>query len=362
MLKRNVLVEKIAQEAAMANDKQYPEIFLDARLYNMGICPILHRHRITTGESPDTLTGALGALARAIDNQCMTMGAAIYGPRTVVLYNRDDPNELVGRICVRENTHGTLTVVGVIDDEWEKKYLEMMNSCFTLATQVMVNVYRVSARGITSKALPLTEDSVPTFKAEHYPYLDQSPEDLMAAFMGSTSNVLFIIGPPGTGKTSYIKGLTMAAARQGVENVSLYQDAAVLEHPGVSTKLAEDMQDDEVGLLIMEDADAFVRTRTEGNVLMSTLLNGADGLVSTRAKIIISTNLESTSKVDSALLRPGRCYGILKFRPLEGEEVTRVRTHMGLPPVDLTTATLAEATSTSMDLNHRVKGFGYMGH
>jgi ATP-dependent 26S proteasome regulatory subunit len=48
--------------------------------------------------------------------------------------------------------------------------------------------------------------------------------------------------------------------------------------------------------------------------MMHRFLNVGDGLVTTKGKkLIFSTNLPSIRDVDSALVRPGRCFDILNF-------------------------------------------------
>ena len=74
------------------------------------------------------------------------------------------------------------------------------------------------------------------------------------------------------------------------------------------------------------------------------MLNQLDGIVGSKEKFIISTNLESISKIDKALLRPGRCHKVMQFRLLEGDEINIARSAVGKPPIDeLKPLTLSEA-------------------
>jgi ATP-dependent 26S proteasome regulatory subunit len=55
--------------------------------------------------------------------------------------------------------------------------------------------------------------------------------------------------------------------------------------------------------------------------MMHRFLNVGDGLVTTKGKkMIFSTNLPSIRDIDSALVRPGRCFDIVTFAPLEVSE------------------------------------------
>jgi ATP-dependent 26S proteasome regulatory subunit len=55
--------------------------------------------------------------------------------------------------------------------------------------------------------------------------------------------------------------------------------------------------------------------------MMHRFLNVGDGLVTTKGKkMIFSTNLPSIRDIDSALVRPGRCFDIVTFENLTQEE------------------------------------------
>jgi hypothetical protein len=67
---------------------------------------------------------------------------------------------------------------------------------------------------------------------------------------------------------------------------------------------------------------------------MTKLLNVSDGLVPLlRKKIIFSTNLENLSKIDAAIMRPGRCFDTVVFRQLSHEEAIRACDRAGLEHV-----------------------------
>lgn len=64
-----------------------------------------------------------------------------------------------------------------------------------------------------------------------------------------------------------------------------------------------------------------LKSRSDGNTMMHRFLNVGDGLVTTKGKkMIFSTNLPSIRDIDSALVRPGRCFDILSFDQLSQEE------------------------------------------
>ncbi len=148
--------------------------------------------------------------------------------------------------------------------------------------------------------------------------------------MASGSNVLVLIGGPGTGKTSFIRGLLHHTG--GGAMVSY--DTAILE----SDEIFADFMSGEETFMILEDADTFLSSRSKGgNTIMHRFLNLGDGLMSTSGKkIVFSTNLPSVRDIDDALLRPGRCFDVMGFGRLEPDRARAVKPdYAGTLPVSL---------------------------
>jgi len=149
-------------------------------------------------------------------------------------------------------------------------------------------------------------------------------------YLESDSNILVLIGPPGTGKTSFIRGLLLHAGA----------DAIVSYDPDILSddEIFADFMSDSERFMILEDADSFLASRGKsGNTIMHKFLNVGDGLISTRGKkIVFSTNLPSIRDIDEALLRPGRCFDILRFDRLTASEARAVRPeYSGSGPITL---------------------------
>lgn len=170
-----------------------------------------------------------------------------------------------------------------------------------------------------SVRLPVRNDNTPT--DAFYPAL-RAGGGLAAyyeRYLASDSNILVLIGPPGTGKTSFIRGLLLHAQADAIVSY----DPDILSDDGI---FADFMSDSE-RFMILEDADSFLSSRGKsGNTIMHKFLNVGDGLISTRGKkIVFSTNLPSIRDIDEALLRPGRCFDILRFDRLTPAEAKLVR-------------------------------------
>lgn len=76
---------------------------------------------------------------------------------------------------------------------------------------------------------------------------------------------------------------------------------------------------------VIEDADHMLMARTNGNQDLHRFLAIADGVVRAQSrKIIFTTNLPNIGDLDEALLRPGRCFQVVRTRLLNCEEVDRL--------------------------------------
>lgn len=160
---------------------------------------------------------------------------------------------------------------------------------------------------------------------EMYPYMKEDLHDYYDRFVNSSANILLLIGNPGTGKTSWIRGLLHHAK----QSATLTYHEKILEQD----RFFVDWLESDDMFLILEDADTLLLPRKEGNNLMARFLNMGDGLMGfTNKKMIFSTNLPNISSIDSALTRPGRCFDILHFRNLTHDEAKVMCAKIGTEP------------------------------
>jgi SpoVK/Ycf46/Vps4 family AAA+-type ATPase len=158
-----------------------------------------------------------------------------------------------------------------------------------------------------------------------YPFLKgETLESYYDRYLDSTANILLLIGPPGTGKTTFIRGLL---AHRNSSAIVTY-DAQILEKDGFFARFIED----DANIMVLEDSDAFLKSRSDGNTMMHRFLNVGDGLVTTRGKkMVFSTNLPSIRDVDSALVRPGRCFDVVTFDALGQSDAIKLADKLGVP-------------------------------
>lgn len=208
--------------------------------------------------------------------------------------------------------------------------------------------YGKSYQDMDSFDLPLM--TLPRLKTA-YPWIEKGISEYAQEFMRSRESVLLMIGDPGTGKTTLLKEII----KEMNSNALITYDTELLLTDGF---FASFISRDDTHVLIIEDADALLSSRKDGNTMMHRFLNASDGLVSLRhKKIIFTTNLPSVNSVDPALLRAGRCFDVMKFRKLTKVEALAVAEEMKLNPMpELTKESYSLAEITNWNKTNRLHG------
>lgn len=175
-------------------------------------------------------------------------------------------------------------------------------------------------------------------RQEFYPDLP-NPQQYLRDYLKSDASVLLLAGPPGTGKTTLLRHLI---CENKLTAHVVYDEAIMRNDAAFQQFLFEDAND---SIMIIEDADTILSSREDdGNKLMSRFLNISDGLIKLpNKKLVFTTNISDFTKVDPALLRPGRCFGVLHTRLLNLSEAQAAAKVANLPiPTEKKEHSLAE--------------------
>ena len=198
------------------------------------------------------------------------------------------------------STYISVKLIG--ENNFIKTFEKQLKDNFDIAESFIEWMYSSDGSNVT---VPLTTEKAPI--TEMYPFLgNKSLTDYYDSYMHSSASVLVLIGPPGTGKTTFIRGLLQHTKSSAI----VTYDPELLEKDYVFARFIESSNN----IMVLEDADNFLSSRNDGNTVMHKFLNVGDGLITTKnKKLIFSTNLPSIKDIDSALIRPGRCFDVVTF-------------------------------------------------
>lgn len=150
-----------------------------------------------------------------------------------------------------------------------------------------------------------------------YPYI-KDINTYFDNYFHSDVSVLIIKGPPGTGKSSLLRALS-AKYNDPTKHIYFTSSSDVIQQDEVFHEYTKS----DSSMFIFEDMDFHLTSRNEGNTAMYSLLSTSDGFIKNKEsnkKLIFTTNIPNRTEFDEALIREGRCYGIIDFRPLTCDE------------------------------------------
>lgn len=152
-------------------------------------------------------------------------------------------------------------------------------------------------------------------KPEYYPFIDEDPHAYMRRFLEHPASLLFLTGPPGTGKTTLLRNFLYENRLQAVVT---FEDALY----NSDHMFVDFIKSTTHRVMIIEDADLMLGSREgTGNKMMSRFLNTSDGIVELKdKKMIFTTNMNSFKDIDEAIIRPGRSFDAVLFRELTPNE------------------------------------------
>ena len=128
-------------------------------------------------------------------------------------------------------------------------------------------------------------------------------------------------GPPGTGKTTYIKYLTSLVKKDFIFVPTSMLDRFIND-PDVLGMMVRRKK----AVLVLEDAEKILTSRDSGdNPFISTLLNLSDGIMADILKTAIIVTFNSNEKnIDKAIKRKGRTMVDYKFAKLSNDDAKKL--------------------------------------
>jgi len=216
---------------------------------------------------------------------------------------------------------------------------------------IKLTAYSMTPQGMTGNQRILKYDFFKDINENYYPFLDINL--FMDEFIYGNENILILCGAPGTGKSKFAN-LVMKKLIENPEYQEYFEENYTNKIKDIfnefidktyyvaSAKDVNLITTDQFwnkvknqDLVILDDLDFLLSSRKENredvakNQFLSHLLSFTDGIEDNKTKIIITTN-QPFESIDEALLRRGRLFAILEFRPLTYEEALDVWKSEGL--------------------------------
>lgn len=189
-----------------------------------------------------------------------------------------------------------------------------------------INLIIQTPTGFSLKAVPIDSVDEEDFIEKNYNDDFAMFDELLSNAMRDCSNGLFLLhGPPGTGKTNYIRRMISINASKK----KLIYIPPETAHYIASPNFINFMLENKDSILILEDAEAVLKNRDSGEGYsaqsVANLLNLTDGILGSALRcLVISTFNCSEDKIDGALLRKGRLLGKYKFDALSLEKTNKL--------------------------------------
>jgi hypothetical protein len=202
--------------------------------------------------------------------------------------------------------------------------------------------YRVPS-GTRSSTITIEKKKIQQTLPELYP--DYDVAELVRQYLASPDSILILYGPPGVGKTQFIRYIM----KQGTfHDITYVKDQHVLQ----ASDFWAEMSSRDIDLMIFDDMDEGLKPRKKqkDTDFASNLLSFTSGIFDKNTKIIITTNQE-INEIDGAIVRPGRCFDFLTLHPLSYAQAKDVWISvLGQPQADFERLYAGQKTVTQASL------------
>ncbi len=181
-------------------------------------------------------------------------------------------------------------------------------------TSIDLSYYYMSIRnGLSNTDIDIEMADMQGIYGELYPDIDI--DKLVKSYNQAEEPVLMLYGDPGVGKTSFIKYIISTGE---YKKIAYIKDPKVME----DGELWASLTGSNYNLIIFDDLDIGLlpRKKNSESTFMTQLLSYSDGIFTKgKTKVVITTN-QAVKEVDSALVRPGRCFDFIRLQALDKED------------------------------------------
>lgn len=201
------------------------------------------------------------------------------------------------------------------------------------------------------KNIPIKDEEYSLYYGDDFPH-----DKILKFFEEESNNLMVFYGPPGCGKTNYIKNL-----------ITHCDEDVIYVPPSMVNIIAEPsfvsfMLQNQGNTIIVEDAEQILCG--DRSTATTNLLNVTDGFLKDSLKLkIIATMNADIKAIDNALLRKGRLHLSHHFAPLSVKDANRLAKHCGIDHIFTEEMPLCdifnlEEFESPLKKQERVLGFG----
>lgn len=225
------------------------------------------------------------------------------GGESFYFHSYEDPNKEFAFICSESrgqvffNSAEGLTkfltlfkkYIGIEEHNKKERY------CYTIYDSEVVEYNRTPLINLEEQIIE-----------ELYPEIDIKA--LAEDYLASESPLLILMGPPGCGKTTFLKYLSLKTE----------QDIFLLKKvPNIHKTLNVIFARNEEGIFFIDDAFEDIGDRSKSGDFAEAIVAFTSGFRN-KTKLVITTNRDQSS-IDKALIRKGRCFDCLPINPMTKE-------------------------------------------